>query len=204
MPDVRDVVPTRSALLELRQERGFVGDGRDFLDQKRLLIAGEALRCLSELERARRRLLDADGRARQALAAAAARHGLEELGVRPVAPTHFQLDLRERRFLGLRLLEADIALVGEEQAPEPANPSPEAARCRARFLELVLATARVASLRHNLERLQAEYRRTQRRVRALENVVLPELELTLQRLEEQLDAQDREEVMRARLAHGVV
>jgi V/A-type H+-transporting ATPase subunit D len=203
MPDVRDVVPTRSALLELRQERGFVRDGHDFLDQKRLLLAGEALRCLAELEQVRRELEPAGARARTALVAALGRHGPEELGKHPVAPHEFKVDLSERRFLGLYLPRAELSLrVG--QLPEPANPSPEAARCAKRFRELTLISSRLAALATALERLFDEYRRTGRRVRALENVILPELDRTVQHLEDQLDSQDREETLRARFAPGVV
>jgi V/A-type H+/Na+-transporting ATPase subunit D len=200
MPDVRDVVATRSVLLELRQERAFVADGREFLDRKRLLIAGEALRCLAELEQVRGRLLDRAERARTALIAAVARHGLEELLAYPVSPARFRLEIGERRFLGTTLREAELALLSEQPRPEPIHPSPEVARCRREFRELLLTTARLAALTQNLERLIAQYRRTQRRVRALEKVVLPELEQTIAQLDDRLEAQDLEEALRARLA----
>jgi V/A-type H+/Na+-transporting ATPase subunit D len=203
MASARDVLPTRSALLELKQERTFVADGREFLDRKRLLIAAEALRNLSELEQARRRMLDAAERARSALAAAIARHGLEELAARPVGVTEYRLGLRERRFLGATLREAELSLVAEQAAPDPLHPSPEAGRCRRAFRELLLTTAQVAAFTQNLERLLADYRRTQRRVRALENVVLPELERVIDELDDQLETQELEEALRARLAGRV-
>jgi V/A-type H+/Na+-transporting ATPase subunit D len=200
MPNARDVVPTRSALLELKQERSFVSDGREFLDRKRLLIAAEALRNLSELELARRQMLGAAERARTALIAAIARHGLEELTAHPIGDCEFRLDVRERRFLGTLLRDAELALISEQAAPEPVHPSPEVSRCRHAFRALLLATASIAALTQNLERLLAEYRRTQRRVRALENVVLPELVHVIDELDDQLETQDLEEALRARLA----
>jgi V/A-type H+/Na+-transporting ATPase subunit D len=57
-------------------------------------------------------------------------------------------------------------------------------------------------LHGNLIRLLAEYRRTERRARALENLVLPELELTLKLVEEQLEEQDQEEAAQVRLRRG--
>jgi V/A-type H+-transporting ATPase subunit D len=63
----------------------------------------------------------------------------------------------------------------------------------ARQVELA---ACVASLR----RLVQEYVRTERRARALENVVLPEIDDTLRFIEEQLDAVDQEEAVRVRNA----
>ena len=48
----------------------------------------------------------------------------------------------------------------------------------------------------NLERLMHEYQRTERRVRALENVILPEIRGDLAMMEEHLDLNDQEEVIR--------
>jgi V/A-type H+-transporting ATPase subunit D len=48
----------------------------------------------------------------------------------------------------------------------------------------------------NLERLIGEYQRTERRVRALENVILPEIRSDLAMMEEHLDLNDQEEVIR--------
>ena len=52
----------------------------------------------------------------------------------------------------------------------------------------------------NLERLAVEYRRTERRARALENVLLPEVEGALSTIQGQLELADQEEAVRIRLA----
>jgi V/A-type H+-transporting ATPase subunit D len=52
----------------------------------------------------------------------------------------------------------------------------------------------------NLRRLAREYTRTERRARAFENVVLPEIDVSLRFVEEQLDAVDQEEAVRVRNA----
>jgi V/A-type H+-transporting ATPase subunit D len=52
----------------------------------------------------------------------------------------------------------------------------------------------------SLHRLIREYVRTERRARALENVVLPEIDESLRFIEEQLDAVDQEEAVRVRNA----
>jgi V/A-type H+/Na+-transporting ATPase subunit D len=58
----------------------------------------------------------------------------------------------------------------------------------------------LAVMRASLERLIAEYIRTERRARALENVVLPEIEGSLRFMDEQLEAMDQEEAIRVRNA----
>ena len=54
----------------------------------------------------------------------------------------------------------------------------------------------------NLHRLAEEYRRTEKRARALENVLLPEVSDRLKRINEHLETFEQEEAIRARLAAG--
>jgi V/A-type H+-transporting ATPase subunit D len=61
--------------------------------------------------------------------------------------------------------------------------------------------AELAASGGNLERLGAEYRRTQRRARALENVLLPEIEASLKIIEDHLERADQEDALRVRLAN---
>lgn len=78
------------------------------------------------------------------------------------------------------------------------DPSPEAKACRAAF-EAVLRSAADRGMRAgNLYRLAREYRRTERRAKALEKILLPEVEDAIKRVDEQLDTMDREETIRTR------
>ena len=72
--------------------------------------------------------------------------------------------------------------------------------CAALFRDVLERGVRLAAVSANLERLMHEYRRTERRARALENVVLPEIDESVRFVEEQLDAVDQEEAIRVRYA----
>jgi V/A-type H+-transporting ATPase subunit D len=50
----------------------------------------------------------------------------------------------------------------------------------------------------NLRRLARDYVRTERRARAIENVLMPEIESTLKIIDEQLEGMDQEEIARLR------
>ena len=76
------------------------------------------------------------------------------------------------------------------------RPSPAVDNCREAYLAVVRAAAPLAALTANLERLMYEYTRTERRVRALENVVLPEIKREIEAMEEHLDLVDQEEIIR--------
>lgn len=76
--------------------------------------------------------------------------------------------------------------------------TPEAEQCRARFDALLPIAARLAVLTGNLERLRREYVRTARRARALEDVLLPEIDARLDGIETALEELEREESVRVR------
>lgn len=190
-----DVTPTRSAVLELKDERRSMHEGYVFLDEKCLLLAGEMLRELDRYES--RRLEWAEGWrvALAALEAAVARHGLEGLQVHPPdSLAGARMRRAVRSLMGVRLLEATL---DAEAAPPPpaANPSPEAEACRHAFRRLAALSAPLAAVVGNLERLRHEYRRAVRRARALHDVLLPELARSVAAIETRLEELEQEDAV---------
>lgn len=198
----RELSPTRSTALALRDERLLVRQGYEFLDEKRMLLAAEMLRQMGRYQRLYALYLERHVNAVEALARATARHGLGGLWVYPAAELeHTEMDVDRRNFLGVTLLELRLDAY-DTATPAPAvNPSPEAARCGAAFRGLLESAAQLASISGNLHRLSHEYRRTERRARALENVLLPEIDQALKLIEDHLEALDREEAVRVRHVH---
>lgn len=202
--------PTRSAFLELKEERQLVQEGFGFLDEKRVILAQEMLKRLAAWKAARARYDELHEAAAAALVRALGRHGMDGLGIYPVVRIeNAAVQIKESRFLGVNLLDGTFAAGGEESSavrqggaaiPAAVNPSPEAERCREAFTALVPLAVELAVMRASLERLVREYIRTERRARALENVVLPEIEGSLRFMDEQLEAMDQEEAIRVRNA----
>lgn len=187
--------PTRAAVLELKDEQRAMHEGYVFLDEKCLLLAGEILRELgrhAELEAAVRAAHEA---AMAALQAALARHGLQGLQVQPAAgqePSRLQRE--QRSLMGVRLQQARWSGAGAAAAAA-VNPSPEARDCRQAFLALTAAAAPLAAVTGNLERLAQEYRRSVRRARALQDVLLPELGRSIAGIETRLEELEQEEAI---------
>jgi V/A-type H+-transporting ATPase subunit D len=200
---VDTVAATKSAALALVDERALMRQGHQFLDEKRMLLAAEMLRVLKQHAALSERLVQAQVEARQALQRALQRHGLEGLQAYP--PARFEPDapqLTRSAFLGVRMVAATFeprAVASAEAADDALDASPEARSCCAAMLELLAPLAQLAACSANLERLAAEYRRTERRVKALENVLLPEIERALATMEGRLELGDQEEALRIRL-----
>jgi len=204
MPDAGgEVLATRVAFLELKDERRLVQEGYELLDEKRVLLATEILRQLRLYIVLQDELRRHEQTARTALEAAVDAYGFDDLTVEPKRSLETAvLRTGVQTFLGLHLVDAALELPGAGPEPHSLQPLPEARACAGAFRQLLADHATMAACMGNLRRLSREYTRTERRARALENVVLPEIDLTLRFIEEQLDAVDQEEAVRVRSAAG--
>jgi len=202
MPELqRELAITRVAFLELKDEQRLVQEGYELLDEKRILLAAEIHRQLLLLRRLRAAWRAAESAARDSLVAALDCHGLDELSVYPPRPlSNDRLSVTRRRLLGLELLAARFDASPAPSAERPVNPSPEARNCARAHLQWLGVAAELAACCVNLRRLAHEYVRTERRARAIENILLPEIAWALKLVDEQLESLDQEEI--ARLRHG--
>jgi len=193
-----EITPTRASALELMDERRAMREGYVFLDEKCLLLAGEILRELDRYAALSRTLQSAHDEAAAALQAALARHGLEGLAVYPAGDlAAAALALDRRAVMGVRLQDARWQ-PGGRGTPPAVQRSPEGDACRAAYVALIAAAAPLAAVAGNLERLSAEYQRAVRRARALQDVLLPELDRALWEVETRLEELEQEEAIAMR------
>jgi V/A-type H+-transporting ATPase subunit D len=211
-----DVSPTRSAVIELKDERRAMHEGYVFLDEKCLLLAGEILLELERFAGLQRDFLLQHDAALAALQAAIARHGLQGLQVYPPADLGAgRLHTTPRALMGVALQQAQWTTdarsvagsgpqVGAPPAllPDPVQPSPEAAACRIAFAAVLAQAAVLAAVSGNLERLSLEYQRAVRRARALQDVMLPELDHSIADIESRLEELEQEDAIWMRQGAG--
>ena len=185
------LTPTRSVAIQLRDERRTLREGYAFLDEKCLLLAGAMLRevrAQGERMRAMQPLLRA---AQQALTAALMRHGVNGLQIYPAPADAHELAVQPSSLLGVPMRGATVQLSSD--APAAVAASPEAAACAAAHARVLEALAPYVAASGNLARLLSEYRKTVRRVRALQDVLIPEVERSLAEVEAGLDELERDE-----------
>jgi V/A-type H+-transporting ATPase subunit D len=184
----------------MRDEHSVLLEAYDFLDEKRLLLAAELLRQLSEYEDLLKQYDEVRARAERMLVATIRRHGLQGAQVYPGCYLQdAELDATASVFMGVRLLDTRLLLPPESGPGLICQPSPEAEQCRLEFLELTRIGAVLAGVSGNLHRLLAEYRRTERRARALENVVIPEMTNRLRDISSRLEELDQEDIVRVHI-----
>jgi V/A-type H+-transporting ATPase subunit D len=192
---------TRSSALALADEQRTLREGAAFLDEKCLLLAAAMLRELRAWQEARATLRRAQAVATQALAAALIEHGLTGLQVLPAPRTTLQVQGSARSLLGVMIV-GDATATWQDAPAAFTSPveSPEARACAAAHAALRPPLVALAAHAGNLARLHAEYRRTVRRVRALQDVLLPDVEHSLAAVESGLDALEQEEAAMLRRA----
>lgn len=195
-------VPTRSAMLQLREEQSIIHEAYDFLDEKRLLLAAESLRQLNQYQKLLDEYEKLRQRAEQALVATVRRHGLQGTQVYPGYDLeHAELDMTNSLFMGVNLMKTKLKIPEAQKLAEVCQPSPEAKQCGHFFLQMVKLAAIIAGVSGNLHRLLAEYRRTERRARALENVVIPEIARKLRNMSTRLEELEQEDIVRVHLKY---
>jgi V/A-type H+-transporting ATPase subunit D len=190
-----------SRVCVIEQERAQMRQGFGLLDEKRILMAGEFLRLARHYETLASEAAALRRTARDALAAAVERHGIDALQVYcagSAAPMPSLVGLA--RFLGAPVKTRPPWRVAPAPAPEAFDASGEADACFAAFARWPETTLETGALAANLEPLGREYRRVEQRAKALENVLLPEVEASRKRVVEQLDVMDQEEAIRVRTA----
>lgn len=182
-----------------------VEEAYEFLDEKRLLLAAELLQELRRYEGLLAELEEGTRQANKLLAAAVRRHGLQGLAVYPVAALDgARVETSRRNLMGVVLQETGLRIPGTGGREAASNPSPEAERCAETFRVVVERSAVLAGISGNLYRLYAEYQLTERRARALENIILPEIEQALRGMNARLEEQDLEDRIRARRLANVL
>lgn len=191
-----DLIPSRAALLQLRDEKDLMQEGHAFLDEKRALVAAEIVNQLKQYVSLQRTLETQWKRARNSLSQSIREHGFEPLGVAN-APHEVDANLttQTRSLLGVRLLETQLS----EASNTGNTPADHLDGSRNSFTDAIKTSVELATCTSNLLRLYDDYEKTERRTRALEDVLIPELGSDIRQLQEQLETLEMEEAVRFHL-----
>ncbi|MHB0868292.1 MAG: V-type ATP synthase subunit D [Chloroflexota bacterium] len=202
MPRTR-VPLTRSTLLQTQRTLAFARQGYELLDRKREILLAELMAATPIAERAREQLEQAFAEAYEALARARM-----SLGVDPVrraalaAPAERELRVTERSIVGAVVPEVACPPVDLRPHYGFAGTSAGLDRAARSFAGLAATVCSSAQAETSVVRLALEVRKTQRRVNALRNVVIPTQEAIIKEVREALEDAEREAFFRAKRIRG--
>jgi V/A-type H+-transporting ATPase subunit D len=190
-----NVAPTKSNLLREKERLALAEEGYELLERKREILMLELMKRVDEarqLEREMRRRADTAYPALRRMLLKAGRDNARELA----AGVRSDFAAKERR-----VQVAGISMPAlEAEAPERRlqssfmNSFADADQTAAEFSAMLGLVAAMAGLRAVVWRLAKEVRKTQRRVNALEKMVIPESKEIRTFIEASLEEREREAV----------
>jgi V/A-type H+-transporting ATPase subunit D len=194
------IAPTKSNLLSARERLTTAEEGYDLLEQKREILVMELMRKVEQvklLERDLDRRLETAYPCLKRMLVAVGRERADKLS-RNIS---YRYELREKRVTvaGMNLPTLEVRLPDVALKYSPANSFAECDETVLEFFELLKILTELAAVRTIAWRLAREVRKTQRRVNALEKMVIPTARDTKIYIEAALEEKDRDAFFSSKL-----
>jgi V/A-type H+-transporting ATPase subunit D len=190
-----DLPPTKSNLLELRDRLAMARTGYDLLEEKREVLVSELLAIIDDADQLRREVDEKLAAAFQALQEAVIELGRDQVERAALAcGVKAELAVRERSIMGvlIPLVEREVSKLEPQYGLLGTSAGLDAAQ--AQFRETLETILHLAETETTAWRLAVELKKTQRRVNALENILIPQYEETIHYIEAKLEEDERESI----------
>jgi V/A-type H+-transporting ATPase subunit D len=194
------IAPTKSNLIRVKERLVTAEEGYDLLEQKREILVMELMRQVEQVK-----ILERDLDARVADAYPALKRMLivagRERAEKISRNISYRFDLREKRVFaaGMSLPGLEVHLPEMELKYSEANSFAECDETVVEFFKLLKVLTELAAVRTIAWRLAREVRKTQRRVNALEKMVIPTARATKVFIEASLEERDRDAFFSSKL-----
>ncbi len=201
-----NVSPTRINLIQTKKTLNLAESGREVLERKRDILLRELRNSIFEAERAREELLVALGKAYQNLREANMAKGSEtvaSVALGSSAKANYLIDYKS--IMGVTV--PSVEFQGEPDVKPDygfANTSVELDKAFKQFHRVLNLIADLARAEGATFQIANDVRRTQRRVNALNYVLIPRYRKTAKWIELVLEEKDREEFVRTKIIKRVI
>lgn len=198
--------PTRINLIQTRKALSLAQSGRDILERKRDILLRELRNSIYDAEHAREELNAALKKAYQSLSQANFASGSETVANVALGSSYeadFVLDFRSIMGVTVPIVEF---LSEADVKPDYgfANTSGELDSAFKQFYSLLELVADLARAEGTTFQIANDVRKTQRRVNALNQVLIPMYRQTVKRIELVLEEKEREEFVRTKRIKGMI
>lgn len=185
--------PTKTNLLNLKNDLKFAQQGHELLDQKRNILIIELLALVDQTTGYQSRVEDALAKAFEALQAAVLDMGkLKVQYLTGAVNISTDITVGSRRVMGVSLPVINTEF--QERSPyySPAGTSFWIDNSLQSFKEALKILGKLAELRISVLRLANEVKKTIRKVNALEKIAIPDLQDTVQYIQSRLEENERD------------
>lgn len=190
-----NIAPTRSNLLQRRDQRKLAVRGADLLKRKRDALVAEFFDLVKVSLEARRHLTEASREAYFALFLANAWDGPEAVGSLALAQgSRLEVSLVMQNIFGVKVPQVQPPTFDERLPFSPIGAGAQTLAAARQFRKLTEALIEVAATETRLRRIGEEINKTNRRVNALEQLVIPNINIEIRQIRSVLDQRALEEV----------
>lgn len=191
-----NVAPTRSNLLQRRDQLKLAVRGADLLKRKRDALIGEFFQLVKSALAARRELTKASQEAYLSLFLANAWDGPEAVKSLALAESGaLEVEIAVQNLYGVKVPQVQPPSFSVATLPfSPVEAGARTLDAAAQFRKLTEAIVRVAATETRLRRIGEEIKKTSRRVNALEQLVIPGIGRQIKDIRSVLDQRALEEV----------
>jgi len=203
---VENLSPTRINLIQTKKTLTLAESGRDVLERKRDILIRELRHSIYDAEKTREELTEALTKAYHSLIEAILAKGSETVDSVALGSSYeadFLLDFRS--IMGVTVPMVEFA---SEKDVKPdygfANTSVELDKAFQQFYDLLDLIAELARAEGIAFQIANDVRKTQRRVNALNHVLIPMYRGTVKRIEQVLEEKEREEFVRTKRIKSLV
>lgn len=190
-----NIAPTKSNLLSLKEQLAVSTEGYDLLEQKREILVMELMHLVERVK-----LLEHDMDKCIAKAYPALKRMLLAMGgertERLAMAVDYKFEITKKPVIigGMNFTSLDVTLPKRELFSSFMGTTPDNDEVMADFFELLALITQMASIRTIVWRLAMEVKKTQRRVNALDKMVIPQSKETVKYIESVLEERERDNV----------
>jgi len=198
MPELIKVRPTKIELVKLKRRLSLAQRVQKIVKDRLSILTMEFLQTARDTVEAKRKLLDESSKLYKALSIAAGYHGYIALEKELIATeADLKITAGSRNIAGVRIPSFELMDNGKPmRGYNPVDTSSWLDRAAQLSEECLRAIVELAELQRNFELLAMEINRTKRITNALEYLVIPRLQATINYLNLKFEERDREEKVR--------
>lgn len=199
MAEVLDVNPTRGNLLRLKHDLASIRTRHDLLERNREILVQELMKRLDKARELEEESRDRFQAAHESIQVARMRVGSDRIDWISLSPTvQYSLEIEINTIMGLRIPTVEMEMHPITLPYGLSDTSASLDEAREKWIEVLRFLSEDSETFTSVWRLAIELRKTRRQVNALKTTIIPRYENTVRSIEERLEEEEREEIVRSK------
>ena len=190
-----NIPPTKSNLIKVKQDCSIASEGYELLERKREILVMELMSYVEQVKRIEKELDNKLFDSYKSLKKAISFLGHEEIKNKTKHINYeFQMKKKTTRLIGMTLPSIETDAPPLKLQYSFLNTNAVIDETSLKFLNLIRLLCEMAEIRAIVWRLSREVKKVQRRVNALEKIVIPDTKETIKYIEDTLEERERDEI----------